>query len=65
VVLQAPNPWACGSVGSNGEVSGEVDQIRALREEVIEVRLYQGERFIGMFYTSLFARQILLLQPIS
>jgi hypothetical protein len=39
-------------LGSNGEVSGEVDQVHALREEevVVEVRLYQGQGFIGAFF---------------
>jgi hypothetical protein len=33
-------PTVCGGLSSNGEVSGEVDQVRALGEEVIvQVRL--------------------------
>jgi hypothetical protein len=37
---RAQYPTVCGGLSSNGEVSGEVDQVRALGEEVIvEVRL--------------------------
>jgi len=40
-----------GGLSSNGEVSGEVDQVRALREEVVfAVRLHQGQGFIGAFF---------------
>jgi len=41
-------PPASGGIGSNGEVSGEVDQVRALREEVVvAVHLHQFQGFIG------------------
>lgn len=50
VLLQAVNPSSPmrSGLGSNGEVSGEVDQVHALREEevIVEVRLYQGQGFI-------------------
>jgi hypothetical protein len=37
---RAQYPTVCGGLSSNGEVSVEVDQVRALGEEVIvEVRL--------------------------
>jgi hypothetical protein len=33
-----------GGLDSDGEVSGEVDQVRALREEVVvQVQLHQGQ----------------------
>jgi hypothetical protein len=39
-------------LGSNGEVSGEVDQVHALREEevVVEVRLCNTPGVIGAFF---------------
>jgi hypothetical protein len=39
-------------LGSNGKVTSEVDQVRALREEevIVEVRLHQGQGFIGAFF---------------
>jgi hypothetical protein len=54
VLLQALNPSSsvCRGLGSNGEVFGEVDQIRALWEEevIVEVWLHRGQGFIGAFF---------------
>jgi hypothetical protein len=51
-MLQPLNPSGPvrSELGSSGEVSGEVDQVRALQEEVVEVRLHQGQGFISAFF---------------
>jgi hypothetical protein len=54
VLLQALNPSGPvrSGLGSNGKVSDEVDQVRALMEEevVVKVRLHQGQGFISAFF---------------
>jgi hypothetical protein len=54
VSLQALNPFSPvhSGLGSNGEVSSEVDQDHALlaEEVIVEVRLQQGQGFIGALF---------------
>lgn len=60
VPLQPLNHRVCSGFGSNGEVSGEVDQVRAPREEVlVEVRLHQGQGLIGTLLSSCSFRMVL------
>jgi hypothetical protein len=66
VLLQAPNPFSPvrNGLGSNEDVSGEVDQVRALlaEEVIVEVRLHQGQGFTGALFFFGSLRTLLVFQ---
>jgi hypothetical protein len=45
--LQVQNYRRSGCLGYHGEIPGQVDKVRAPRQEISKVQFHQGEGFAG------------------